>query len=77
MCSLLSDVWRPHTRRGDYWVQCLGCKAWFHETCAEVVGILVEAEFNCRDCVTVQCCQAYVMLTVDHMLKFLRLHHNE
>jgi len=39
------------TRRGDDWVQCLGCNAWFHETCAEVVGILEEEEFHCRDCV--------------------------
>jgi len=31
-------------RREDDWVQCLGCKAWFHKSCAEVVGILEEAE---------------------------------
>lgn len=39
------------TRRGDDWVKCLGCDAWFHESCAEVVGVLEEAEFHCRDCV--------------------------
>jgi len=39
------------TRRGDGSVKCLGCDAWFHESCTEVGGILEEAEFHRRDCV--------------------------
>jgi len=34
----------------DDWVQCRGCNKWWHEGCAEVVGLLDETEFHCKDC---------------------------
>jgi len=37
-------------RKEDDWVQCLGCNKWWHESCAEVVGLLDETEFHCKDC---------------------------
>jgi len=37
--------------RKDDWVKCLGCDVWFHESCVEVVRILEETEFHCKDCV--------------------------
>jgi len=34
----------------DEWVRCEGCFKWYHESCAEAVGIVDDDEFQCRDC---------------------------
>lgn len=39
------------TRINDEWVRCEGCCKWYHETCAEIVGLLEATAFTCRDCI--------------------------
>jgi len=38
------------TRMCDDWIKCQECSKWYHESCAEIVGVLDDAEFHCRDC---------------------------
>jgi len=34
----------------DNWIQCGGCKAWLHETCAETCGVFDDNEYSCQNC---------------------------
>ncbi len=34
----------------DNWIQCGGCKAWLHETCAETCGVFDDKEYRCQNC---------------------------
>lgn len=33
------------------WIGCKTCKAWFHDSCAEVNGVLDDKYFYCKGCV--------------------------
>jgi hypothetical protein len=35
----------------DDWLQCVKCGHWFHESCAELSGVLDDAYFTCKDCI--------------------------
>jgi hypothetical protein len=38
-------------RINDEWVRCQGCCKWYHETCAEIVGLLDDTAFTCKSCI--------------------------
>ena len=35
----------------DDWFECVACKQWVHETCAEQAGVIGDDEFICKGCV--------------------------
>lgn len=37
-------------KREEDWLQCIGCKCWYHESCAECCGILDDINFTCKNC---------------------------
>ena len=37
-------------KKGEDWLQCVTCHSWFHESCAELFGILDDAYFTCQSC---------------------------
>jgi len=42
---------KEDNKLSDDWVKCQGCSNWYHESCAETVGIVEETQFTCKMCI--------------------------
>jgi len=40
------------TRKSDDWLKCQICSSWLHESCAEIVGVIDDDGFACKDCIS-------------------------
>ena len=40
------------TRKSDDWLKCQVCNSWLHESCAEIVGVIDDDGFACKDCIS-------------------------
>ena len=34
----------------EEWLECIKCNAWYHESCAELCGVLDDLYFTCQGC---------------------------
>ena len=46
-CVWCAQSCTPNTRPGEKWVQCIQCKGWVHEECADIGFALT---FTCQNC---------------------------
>jgi len=40
------------TKKSDDWLKCQVCNSWLHESCAEIVGVIDDDGFACKECIS-------------------------
>ncbi|KAL2092990.1 hypothetical protein ACEWY4_010302 [Coilia grayii] len=52
-CTVCKGVYgdAADPKAGEEWLGCCKCRKWFHESCAELNGVLDDDEFLCCECV--------------------------